>query len=87
MIFIKILYTIQNEEQQLQCSALPDDEGKEGSKGGAHSEACSDSETYHYAAYRHRPTILRIISVNTQIIYYTFLLLISGFSHSFLGAD
>lgn len=60
-IFIEIVYIIQNEEQQLQRSALPDDEGKESSKGGAGPEAYPDSEAYHHAATRHHPAAIRVV--------------------------
>lgn len=60
-IFIEIVCIIQNEEQQLQRSALSDDEGKEGPKGGAGPEAYPDSEAYHHAATRHRSAAIRII--------------------------
>ena len=63
LYFIEIVCIIQNEAQWLQCLPLSDDERKKGDKGCANSEAYPDSETYHHATYRNRPTILRIISV------------------------
>ena len=68
---IQLVCIIQNEEQQLQRSALPDDEGKESSKGGAGPEAYPDSEAYHYATSRHHPAALRLV-IWLCNRYYTF---------------
>ena len=75
-IIIQIVCIIQNEEQQLQRSALQDDEGKEGPKGGAGPEAYPDSEAYHYATSRHYPAAIRIVIwlvIYTIHFYYSFL--------------
>jgi len=80
LYFIEIVCIIQNEEQQLQRSALSDDEGKEGPKGRTNPETYSDSEAYHRAAYRDHSTVLRLI-IKWSIIYYILYI----FYYSFLN--
>ena len=67
---IQLVCIIQNEEQQLQRSALPD-EGKESSKGGAGPEACPDSDAYHHATSRDRSATIRLV-IWLYNRYYTF---------------